>query len=122
MLRGRRRRTIGLLVAILVATAGLAFAQFGGGFGDLGFGEPVRWAPRELPDRHFTVCRIMYTSVRLEPNVGGWRTDYPYGEINLLTRLSELTRTPISRNAAQRPLQWVVRLTDDAIFNCPYTV
>ena len=118
----QRRRTAGLLVAILAATSGYAFAQFGRGFGDLGFGEPVRWAPADMPDRQFTVCRIMYTSVRREPNGGGWRTDYPYGEINLMTRLSELTRTAISRNAAQRPLQWVVRLTDDALFNCPYTV
>jgi hypothetical protein len=39
-----------------------------------------------------------------------------------MTRLSELTRTPISRNARNQPQQWVVRLTDDALFNCPYTV
>src|SRR5919106_3969177 len=64
----------------------------------------------------------MYTSVRREPNGGGWRTDYPYGEINLMTRLSELTRTPVSFNRAKRPLQWVVRLTDDSLFNCPYTI
>ena len=25
----------------------------------------------------------MYTQVRREPSGGGWRTDYPYGEINL---------------------------------------
>ncbi len=111
-----------LLAAALLATAGYSYAQFGRGFGDLGFGEPVRWAPAELPDRNFTVCRIWYTSVRREPSGGGWRTDYPYGEINLMTRLSELTKTPVSFSPARRPLQWVVRLTDDQLFNCPYTV
>ena len=111
-----------LFTAVLLATAGYSYAQFGRGFGDLGFGEPVRWAPADFPDRNFTICRLMYTSVRREPNGGGWRTDYPYGEINLMTRLSELTKTPVSFNAAKRPLQWVVRLTDDALFSCPYTV
>ena len=117
----RPRGAIGIAM-LLVATAGYAYGQFGPGFGGFGFDEAVRWAPSDLPDRDFTVCRIMYTSVRREPNGGGWRTDYPYGEINLMTRLSELTKTPVSFNAAKRPMQWVVRLTDDALFNCPYTV
>ncbi len=121
-MRGAFHRTAPLLLLALVAGGGYAYAQFGRDFGGFGFDEPVRWAPADLPDRHFTVCRIMYTSVRREPNGGGWRTDYPYGEINLMTRLSELTRTPVSFNGARRPLQWVVRLTDDALFNCPYTV
>jgi len=118
----RLARAVLLLAAVVAATAGYAYAQFGRGFGDLGFNAPVRWAPADFPDRNFTVCRLMYTSVRREPAGGGWRTDYPYGEINLMTRLSELTRTPVSRGADGRPLQWVVRLTDDALFNCPYTV
>jgi hypothetical protein len=118
---GTRRTTIALVLTLL-ASAGYAFAQFGRGFGDLGFGEPVRFAPSAMPDANFTVCRIMYTSVRREPNGGGWRTDFPYGEINLLTRLSELTKTPVSFNSNHRPNQWVVRLTDEQLFNCPYTV
>ena len=52
----------------------------------------------------------------------GWATDYPYTEINLLTRLSELTRTTISRDDTGQPNTWVVRLTDDALFNCPITL
>ena len=116
-MRLSRWRAALVVLTLLVGMSGYAFAQFG-----FGFDEPVRWAPSDLPDRGFTVCRIMYTSVRREPNGGGWRTDYPYGEINLMTRLSELTKTPVSVNAAKRPLQWVVRLTDDALFNCPYTV
>jgi hypothetical protein len=52
----------------------------------------------------------------------GWRTDYPFAEINLTTRLSELTKTRVSRRADGTPNHFVVRLTDDALFNCPMTV
>ena len=121
-MRAPSPRTALLVLTVVAATASYAYGQFGRGFGGFGFDEPVRWAPSDMPDRNFTVCRIMYTSVRREPNGGGWRTDYPYGEINLMTRLSELTKTPVSFNGARRPLQYVVRLTDDALFGCPYTV
>jgi hypothetical protein len=125
-----RRVLAPALAALVVSSAGAAYAQRGGGgflggqiddfFG--GFGRGVRMAPPEMPDSRFTVCRIMYQSVRREPNGGGWRTDYPGGETNLMVRLSELTRTPISRDASTRPNTWVVRLTDESLFNCPYTV
>ena len=82
----------------------------------------ARFAPADMPDRSFTVCRLMYTSVRAEAMGMGWRTDYPYAEINLMIRLSELTRTPISANDHRDPNTYVVRLTDDALFNCPFTI
>ena len=113
-LKPARYIVAGMAIA-MITSASYAFAQFGRGrgFGGEFFGEPVRFAPMAMPDRDFTVCRIMYTSVRREPNGGGWRTDYPFGEINLLTRLSELTRTPVSTSGERRrPNQWVVRLTD----------
>ena len=50
----------------------------------------------------------------------GWSTDYPYAGINLMTRVSELTKTPISRDTDGDPNYWVVRLTDDALFRCPF--
>jgi len=83
---------------------------------------PPRLAPAAMPDGNFTFCRIMYQRVRMEPMGMGWTTDYPYAEINLMTRLSELTRTSISRDANAQPNHWVVRLTDDALFNCPFTM
>jgi hypothetical protein len=78
-----------------------------------------RFAPAELADRGFTVCKMMYTSVRREFNGMGWSTDWPYAGINLMTRVSELTKTPISRAPNGEPNHWVVRLTDDALFQCP---
>jgi hypothetical protein len=113
-----RLATSALVVAMLGATAGLALAQFGRGF----FNSPVRMAPDTLPDRDFAVCRLMYTSVRREPAGGGWRTDYPYGEINLTIRFSELTRTRVSWSQGREPNHYVVRLTDDALFQCPFLI
>jgi hypothetical protein len=122
-MRAVRRLTVRFLVAAVLSVAAFATAaaQFGfrgGEFANI----PARYMPRELPDRNFVVCRLQYTSVRREPSGGGWRTDYPYGEINLTTRFSELTRTPVSRGPDGRPNHYVVRLTDDELFECPFTI
>jgi hypothetical protein len=107
-----------VVLGVLLLAGGYSYAQFGRAFG----GARLRMAPGEMPDRRFTVCRIMYSQVRSEPAGAGWQTDYPYGEINLMIRLSELTKTPVSFGGERQPNHWVVRLTDDALFNCPYTV
>jgi uncharacterized protein DUF4159 len=108
-----------LTVAAALFLSAAAFAQFGRGeFANI----PPRYMPNDLPDRNFVVCRLQYTSVRREPSGGGWRTDYPYGEINLTTRLAELTRTPVSRDTDGRPNHYVVRLIDNELFECPFTM
>ena len=83
---------------------------------------PARYAPARMPDAAFVVCRLVYQSVRAEPMGIGWQTDYPYAEINLTTRLAELTKTRVSRDGGGHPNHFVVRLTDDELFNCPLTV
>jgi uncharacterized protein DUF4159 len=117
--RARASRWGLLVAAFVLTTAGYTFAQFGrGGF----FNYPIRSAPSPFPDRNFVVCRLMYTSVRREPSGGGWRTDYPYGEINLTIRFSELTKAPVSRSGQREPNHYVVRLTDDELFQCPFSM
>jgi hypothetical protein len=117
MARARTGGILRLAVAALVVSCGYAYAQR-----DF-YNAPVRLAPERFPDRHFVVCRLMYTSVRREESGGGWRTDYPYGEINLTTRLSEMTRTPVSRAGEEgQPNHYVVRATDDALFQCPFLI
>ncbi len=112
-----------------MAAAGVVSAQRrgGGGFGRFGRlaegpGVPPRYPPRQFSDGAFTVCKVQYTTVRYEEQGVGWSTDYPYAGINLMTRLSELTKTPISRDPEGNPNYWVVRLTDDALFRCPFTI
>src|SRR5688500_14277610 len=109
-----------LALAVWTVGATLAYAQFGFGRGDSNM--PARMAPAEFPDRNFAVCRLMYSQVRREPSGGGWRTDYPYGEINLSIRLAELTRTPVSWMAERRPNHYVVTATDPALFQCPFVI
>src|SRR5688500_14208302 len=81
-----------------------------------------RFPPALRKDRAFSFCRILYTSVRRAPSGGGWRTDYPYGEINLMIRLSELTTPSVPCDGDRRPAHYVVRLTDEALFECPMTM
>ena len=83
---------------------------------------PPRYAPPQMPDGNFVICRVAYRSVRYEAMGIGWQTDYPFAEINLTTRFSELTKTRVSRSEEGQPNYFVVRLTDDALFNCPITV
>ncbi len=110
-------RPLGLAV-LSAALAGAAYAQAPWGFREGRFAP--RFAPPVMPDASFTFCRVMYERVRSEPMGMGWVTDYPYAEINLMTRLSELTRTTVSRDERGQPNHWVIRLTEPALFNCPF--
>ena len=114
----RRRATSAFLatVTVVLALAGSAYAQRFFREGSI----PARYAPPVMPDASFTFCRLEYRSGRREPSGIGWQTDYPYAEINLMTRLSELTKARISRDDAGEPNHYVIRLTDDTLFNCPF--
>lgn len=81
---------------------------------------PLREPTVESFDGGFTCCRGMYTSVRRNPSGIGWTTDYPDADINFSIRLSELTKTRVSRRSDGEPNHLTVRLTDDNLFNCPY--
>ncbi len=115
------RRIALALFAVSLAMSGAGVSLFAQGFGFLRGeqGDVPEMAPRDFPDRHFVTCRMLYTSVRRESNGAGWRTDYPWGERHLSIRLSELTRTRISRLSPEVPHAWLVRLTDDELFQCP---
>jgi len=116
------RRRLLVAVALLLLAAGSVFAQRRGGFGRLaeGPGVPARYPPPDFDDGAFAFCKMQYTSSTYEEMGVGWATDYPYAGINLMTRLGELTKTPISRDAQGNPNYWVVRLTDDELFRCPF--
>ena len=116
---GRHRATIAAALVVTMAVAvGVAHAQRYFREGSYA----TRLAPPQMPDASFVVCRLAYRSVRAEPSGIGWQTDYPYAEINLTTRLSELTKTRVSRDGNQRPNFYVVRPLDATLFNCPFIV
>lgn len=83
---------------------------------------PPRFPPETPTDRAFTFCRIMYDRVRREAGGQGWSTDYPDAERHLMRRLAELTTMDVSRDSVGEPNHFVVRLTDDALFTCPFTM
>jgi hypothetical protein len=102
------------LIAAVAATAGVVSAQ------DWWRGVEPTPAPETPVDRDFTFCRLYYSTVRREAGGQGWRTDYPQADINLMVRLAEFTPIRISRGPDGEPNHYVVRLTDRALFNCPF--
>jgi hypothetical protein len=114
----------GLLTALLLTSAAYSYAQFArdGGILRGEQGDLAELPPGEWPDRHLAGCHLHYTSVRSENNGSGWRTDYPWGQRNLLLRLSQLTRTRVSWRSPGVAHVWLVGLTDPALFDCPYVM
>ena len=72
----------------------------------------------------FNFCRAMFASDRREKS--GWDTDYPGADLNFSTRLAELTKADVKMDRAggeeETPDAVVVRLTDDALFQCPFVL
>ena len=121
----RRRRAVALLIVLATfVVSGVAFAQrrFGGGFSFREGGFPYIAAPDQMPDAGFVVCRLAYRQIRREESGIGWQTDYPYAEINLTTRLSELTKTRVMRDESDEPRHYAVQPLDRALFGCPFLV
>mgnify|MGYP001297837579 CR=1 FL=1 len=105
---------------LLLVFISIGHAQWGWGTGEGNL--PPRFPPRSLPDRDFAFCKIMYDQVRYERLGMGWSTDYPFAGINLMLRFEDLTTARISTDRRGEPNHWVVRMTDDALFNCPFTM
>jgi hypothetical protein len=109
-------------MTLMTAAASFAWAQYFGSEGRLpeGLMVPPRYPTRDIEDGAFRICKLIYTSVRREANGMGWATDWPYAGIHLMIRSSELSKTRISKDANGDPNHWTVRLTDDAVFECPF--
>jgi hypothetical protein len=78
----------------------------------------TRLAQAEDFDGGFQFCRVPFSS-------GGgrgssWSVDFPRADINLSTRLSELTKTRISRTSSGEPNHLIVTLDSPELFNCPF--
>src|SRR5690242_743857 len=118
----RRRAGIAIVLALIAASGALSFAQRFRQFGVIeGAGAGIRVPPKDFEDGGFTICKWMYRSNRREAGGNGWSTDYPFGEINLLIRLSELTSIHVSKTRGDVNY-WVVQLKDDQLFDCPILI
>ena len=115
----RATRSIAAMFSALALAAGFIGAEQFRQRGRFGFG--VQTPTPESFDGRFNFCRVAYRGNRFGDG-GGWAVDYPRADVNLSIRLSELTKTVISRDAAGEPNHFVVRLTDEALFQCPFVM
>ena len=121
-MRGRRLGRL-LLVAVAIVGAGIttAYAQriWAGYYGRT----PPRFPTAASYDGSFNFCRVLFDSDRREKQ--GWGTDYPGADINFSVRLAEVTKVRvkfITEAGGPVPDAVVVRLTDDWLFQCPFTL
>jgi uncharacterized protein DUF4159 len=108
-------RAVPIALALLLAGSG-AVAQFFGGRFDY-----VRIVPPGSYTGAFLFCRISFRN-QIGGDGGGWFVDYPRADENLSFRLSELTTTPIARDANGRIRHIVIRLTDPELSRCPFVM
>ena len=110
------------VVLALIAVAGAVTVAQRFGVSE-GAGVGIRVPPADFNDGGFTICKWMFRSDRSEPGGIGWSTDYPFGEINLLTRLSEMTAPGASktnidavvallRNTQRLFQRWQIRIAE----------
>jgi hypothetical protein len=116
---GRHRALIALLtlVAAVVIAAQVDAQLRRGGRNSL----TARIASPEHFDGRFQFCRIEFRNgFGGDLDSGDWAVDFPRADINLSIRLSELTRTEVSRDASGETNNVVLRLTAPELFNCPF--
>ena len=75
----------------------------------------VSLATPESFDGGWQFCRLAYRG-------RAWATDYPDADYNFSIRLSELTKTAVSRAANGDPKPLIVRPIDDAIFKPQHNI
>jgi hypothetical protein len=111
-LRGRWRAAA-FAAALLVLAASASFAQLRGMYRRYALATPDSF------DGGFQFCRVLYRTAS-NGDGGDWQVDFPRADSNLMTRMSELTKTPISRHPEGDPHHVIVRLTQPELFKCPF--
>jgi hypothetical protein len=121
--RMRLTWTLAAIIGVTGATVATVHAQriWAGFYGRT----PPKFPTATTFDGNFHFCRVMFSSNRREKQ--GWSTDYPGADINLSVRLAELTKVRVTMahdggEGGDVPDAVVVRLTDDALFQCPFAL
>ena len=116
----RRRLGLASLVAVMLVAVAAAQDQWPSQWGQRFRRAPPRFPTADSFDGSFNFCRLYYNQVRSYRSGSGWSTDYPDADVNFTIRLSELTKTRVSRQRDGAPNYLVVPATDDALFKCPF--
>ena len=109
----RRRMVAVTLIVASVAVAAQVEAQFFRSFRSTRSARPGDF------DSSFQFCRVVFRADG-RGDGGDWAVDFPRADINLSIRLSELTKTTVSRASSGDPNHVLIRLTDETIFQCPF--
>src|SRR5688500_3649074 len=75
----------------------------------------------KLPDDGggFCYCRVWFRNGSTCDG-DGWFVDYPRADENLSIRVAEVTRPRVTQDGEGNPATVIVRLTDPALFRCPF--
>ena len=124
--RSRGRFRLAACLGVLAVCGGIVVsvgaAQVGRNRGRSTFGvRGVAFATPADFDGGFQFCRIVFRNAT-DGDGDGWNVDWPRADENLSTRLSELTRTPVSMDQTRQPKHLLVRLTDPELFHCPFVM
>lgn len=107
-----------LALILTTAISTLTYAQFWGGPNAT---PPMPPRLDDFPQAEFTFCTVAYSPNGYREPLGfGWNTDYPDSGHNFMLRLSQLTTIKIKTDQYGDPVQEVVRLTDESLFDYPY--
>jgi len=117
------RRLIGCL-SVAVFLAGATGLAQRGGFGLGGFGggrmRQARYSTlADFDSGTFQFCRVVFRTVP-GGDGGDWSVDWPRADENLSIRLSELTKSPVSKDSKGDPNPLMVQLGDTLFFHCPF--
>ena len=77
--------------------------------------------PDQLNPGAFHFCRLRFNRSPLGDG-DGWYVDSPRADVNVSLRLAQLTKTRMDEEGEGDPLHIVVRLTDAALFQCPFVM
>ena len=120
----RRQRALAVLLVVVAMCVAASHAQTiwsGGREGSA----PPKYPTRSTFTGGFNFCRGIFPRQRYEDGGIGWNTDYPGADINLSIRLSELTKTDVSKDKYSElgdPDFVTIRLTDPELFECPFLI
>src|SRR5262245_59841751 len=107
------------VAVVTLALAALAVvARVEAQFAPRGFLSARRATSKDF-DGRFNFCRVAFAS-DVRGDGATWNVDYPRADINLSVRLSELTKTTISRTRSGEPNNLLIQLTDPELFECPF--
>ncbi|HEX3644753.1 MAG TPA: DUF4159 domain-containing protein [Vicinamibacterales bacterium] len=113
-------RSVAVAVIVAASLASGAEARFEQRRGGGRFGRGIESIVNPNYDGAFMFCRIMFRNAS-NGDGAGWSVDWPRADENLSFRLSELTRTSVSRTTAGEWNHVVIPLTDTKrLSHCPF--